>query len=886
MFEIARELNYSLAELSQRKDEVGLIAHTAFSLVPEKVEKEIRKAFPKKEDNPCLVRQKPKVRRAKKKAIPKPRPTIAVPDQKTYESEAEEIFDASAESGYVLNEGAQQDQAEESLTPSAIEVVENVEQASQETPEVSDEVQETVTEDQPSQDSEGDQPEAQAKAEPKQKQGGGQAQQEGAAAQRAPGAPGVVQQDLGRITSKGDSAEDSFVVGRIVSEGPKPKATPATSKKKKKRSKAEKLDSRTEWSSKYGGILAQPLPKKTQHETRGSKLQRMQLVYGHELPKKQRERDGERIGVSKDLTPTITVPANIRDLSESMGIKSTDVIKFLMTQGHFMTITDMIEQEMAELIAVNFKVEAKVVTAKQVNDVIKEIIKNEGQDENLQPRPPVITIMGHVDHGKTSLLDKIRESNLAESESGGITQHIGGYQVEKNGQLLSFLDTPGHAAFTSMRARGAEVTDIIILVVAADDGMMPQTEEAVNHAKSAGVPIIVAINKMDLEGANPSRIKEQLAAVELIPEEWSGSTPYVPVSAKTGEGIDDLLEMINLQTEMLELTADPDALGEGIVVEAQMETGRGVVASILVQKGKMKKGDPILCGRGHGWLRTMEDENKKQVKVAGPSKIVKIMGLSECPVPGDQINVMPNIKKAKSLAEERAAVHRNEQLKAKETLTMENLMTQLGSKEINELKVVIKADVQGSVEALSQSLEELGNDEVKVNVVHKGIGAVSESDILLAKAAESIVVAFRVSSDAKSRRMADKEGVEIRKYSIIYELLDELRDTLEGMLAPDSVETEVGEIEVRQVFRISNVGNIAGCYVKSGFAERNMPVRLVRDGVVVYTGKVQALRRFKEDVKRVEQRYECGVRLENCEDIRENDVIETYSVEVIQKTFD
>lgn len=845
LYELAKEINYALNEIYARKDDVGLIANSPFSIVPDVIADKIRGSFEKREENPCIHRKKPKVKRPpKKKAALKPKKKeIKISEQG--EEPIDEVTPVVIEEA-IVNPAVEKDASESAVVKSE-EIVEEKVHAVEEKSEPSNKLKKDETKE--ANDGDG------KKVDPN---------------------------ILGKVVMEED--DDSFEVGRIVS--PSPTQNKAQGKRKRKRNLVDPMDRMSEWNQKFGNITAQPLPKKTQHETKGSKLQRMQLVYGHELPKKLRTRMSSRSSKPVEDTNKVQVPISIRDLSEKIGIKATDVIKYLMTQGEFMTITDQIGKDVAETIATQFEVEVEFTEVREEKQVLKEIAKQDQSDAELESRPPVITIMGHVDHGKTSLLDCIRNSRLAEKEAGGITQHIGGYQVEKNGQLLTFLDTPGHAAFTSMRARGANITDIVIIVVAADDGMMPQTEEAINHAKAAGVPVIVAINKMDLEGANPNRIKEQLSTLELIPEEWSGSTPYVPVSALKGDGIEDLLEMILLQAEMLELKADYKSLGEGVVIEAHMETGRGVVASILVRQGYLKKGDPVLCGRGHGWLRQMVDEEGKEIKKAGPSKIIKLTGLSECPSPGDLFNVMPNIKKAKELAEERTSKYREDKLKEKQALTMDSLMAKLSDQEIKELNVVIKADVQGSVEALEQALSEIGNEEVRVKVVHRGVGAVAESDILLSKASEAVVLAFRVSADSKARRLANDEGVEIRNYNIIYELLEEVQSSLEGMLDPDSVESIVGEVEVQQVFRISNIGNIAGSYVKSGYVERNLPARLIRDGVVVYTGKIQALRRFKEDVKRVEQRYECGIRLENFDDIRVDDIIEPYAVEAVKKTLD
>jgi translation initiation factor IF-2 len=853
VFELARELNYSMDELEGRHDELGLIANSPFSIVPDSVAEKVRKKLDKRKPNVSLKRDKP-VKKVVKKKIVKPKPKLTSDDEASFGSESAE--DEYSEASTLLEDGSEESQTFGDDSESTSEEPSEVTDSSDVAPVRAKSVE---------------------KGPAPQKRPVPQNNRNAAQNQAAP-------LELGKIT-KGDHTND-FAVGRIVSEAPvkaKQASTANPSKKKKRKVVVDQTERLAEWSAKYGVVLNQPLPKKKDSDNKGATVQRMQLVYGHELPKKVRHREGERISAKKENSIKIACPIDLRSLSEELGVKSMDVIKFLMSQGFFMTITDKVERDVCEMVALEFDKEVEFVDIKNVAEKVQAISKQESSGD-LKHRPPVITIMGHVDHGKTSLLDSIRQSRLTAAESGGITQHIGGYQVEKNGQLMTFLDTPGHAAFTAMRARGANVTDIVILLVAADDGVMPQTEEAVNHAKSAGVPIIVAVNKMDLEGANPNRIKEQLASMGLIPEEWSGSTPYMPVSAKTGEGIDALLEMISMQSEMLELKADYTRLGEAVVIEAHQEPGRGVVVSVLVRNGYISKGDPILCGRGQGFMRQMEDENGKVLTKAGPSQIVKITGLSDCPSPGDILNVMPNIRKAKEMADERQSKHRADQIGAKAGLTMESLMNQLGDADRKEFNVLIKADVQGTVEALVQGLSELGNEEVSVKLIHSNVGAVTESDILLAKASKAVILAFRVSADSKARRMAADEGVEIRNYEVIYALLEEIQKSLEGLLSPETIETMVGEVEVRQVFRITNAGNIAGSYVRSGYIERNMPVRLVRDGNVVWKGKVQALRRFKEDVKRVDTRYECGVRLENYEDIRENDIIETFTVQQVNKT--
>ena len=852
-YEIARDLNYPLEEISARASEFGLIANSALSLVPDKIADKMRAGLPQQGENECLTKQKPKVKRVKK-AKAKPKPKVEKEIKKVMEAEVI-IENQQIDYGAIDNNSdVPLEELDVSSNSEIIEEIKDVDAPSG----VGAELSKNETE------------------ELNQLRGKKKKSKEDKLREE--------ELLLGRIHQQGsdDTGEDSFAVGRIVSESPNAnKETPK--KQRKRRNVGEQSERIEQWNQKIGNMTTQSLPRKVQNETKGSKLQRMQLVYGHEIPKKFRSRSSVRTNSGESKDKVVKVPISIRDLSEEIGIKANDAIKYLMTQGLFLTITDTVDKEMAESLALEFNVEIEFADNLDEQEVIKEIIKQSDKDEDLQTRPPIITIMGHVDHGKTTLLDTIRKSKVADGESGGITQHIGGYQVESNGNVMTFLDTPGHAAFTSMRARGAQITDIVILVVAANDGMMPQTEEAINHAKQAGVPIIVAMNKMDLADADPNKIKEQLAALDLIPEEWSGNTAYVPVSALKGDGIKELLEMINLQTEMLELKADFKCLGEGIVIESHLETGRGVVANVLVRQGYLKKGDPVLCGKGYGFLRSMEDENSKVVKKAGPSKIVKLMGLSTCPIPGEFFNIMPNIKKAKEMAAERTDKDRDIRLKEKEALTMDSLMSQLTEKDVKNTNVIIKGDVQGSVEALKQALGELGNEEVKAKIVHSGIGAVSESDVLLAKTSGSFILAFNVTADGKAKRLANDEKIEIHKYSIIYELIEYVQSHLEGMLEPDQIEEAIGEVEVREVFRITNIGNIAGSFVKSGYVERNMQVRLIRDGKVIYNGKIQALRRFKDDVKRVEQKYECGIRLENYEDIRVNDIVETFKITEVQK---
>jgi translation initiation factor IF-2 len=500
-------------------------------------------------------------------------------------------------------------------------------------------------------------------------------------------------------------------------------------------------------------------------------------------------------------------------------------------------------------------------------------------EENLSIRPPVIVVMGHVDHGKTSLLDAIRDANVTEGEAGGITQHIGAYQVEVGGNKLTFLDTPGHAAFTSMRARGAQVTDIAVLVVAADDGIMPQTVEAINHAKAAGVGIIVAINKMDRPEANPERVKQALTEYELVPEEWGGDTVCVEVSAKTKQGVDTLLEMIQLLAEMKALRANSDRLARGTVLEARLDKGRGPVATVLVQNGTLTMGEVLIAGTALGHVRVMINDKGERIEQAGPSTPVEITGLGEVPQAGDAFNAVEDEKLARELVDQRRHEAKEEQFSSYQKVTLDNLFSQISEGEIKELAVIVKADVQGSVEAVRQSLEKIVNDEVRVRVIHGGVGAVSESDVMLANVSNAIIVGFNVRPDVVAREMAEQMGVDMRLYRVIYDAIDEISDAIKGMLAPKFRDVELGRAEVRQVYRISSVGTIAGCYVLEGKITRNAKIRVVRDGIIIADDTLDSLRRFKDDVREVANGYECGMGLVRFNDIKEGDVFEAYEVE-------
>ncbi len=567
----------------------------------------------------------------------------------------------------------------------------------------------------------------------------------------------------------------------------------------------------------------------------------------------------------------------VGELAVRLKATATDVIKKLMGLGIMASINQEIDFDTASLIAeeMGAKVEKEVIVT------IEERLIDDSDDDdtNLEPRCPVVVVMGHVDHGKTSILDRIRNAHVADGEAGGITQHIGAYQVKVNGQKITFLDTPGHEAFTSMRARGANITDIAILVVAADDGIMPQTVESINHAKSAGLQIIVAINKMDKEGANPDRIKEELTKYELVCEDWGGDVICVPVSAKTGEGFDELLENVLLVAEVQDLKANPDRLAKGTVIEARLDKGRGPIATLLVQNGTLKQGDVIIAGTAVGRVRVMTNDKGRTVKSAGPSVPVEITGLAEVPSAGDIFNAVEDERLARELVEQRKHEAKQEQFNAYRKVTLDNLFSQIAEGEIKELPIVVKADVQGSVEAVKQSLEKLSNNEVRVRVIHGAVGAVKESDVMLASASNAIIVGFNVRPDPVAAETAERDGVDIRLYRIIYDAIEEITTAMKGMLAPKFRDVELGRIEVRQVYKISNVGMVAGSYVLSGKAVRNCQVRVVRDGIIIADDKIAGLKRFKEDAKEVAEGYECGISLEKFSDVKEGDVFEAYMVE-------
>ncbi len=575
---------------------------------------------------------------------------------------------------------------------------------------------------------------------------------------------------------------------------------------------------------------------------------------------------------------TITVA----DLAHKMAVKATEVIKVLMKMGTMVTINQVLDQETAMIIVEEM---GHLAVAAKLDDPDAFLEESEAhKDAAVLPRAPVVTVMGHVDHGKTSLLDYIRRAKVAAGEFGGITQHIGAYHVQTARGMVTFLDTPGHEAFTAMRARGAKATDIVILVVAADDGVMPQTREAIHHAKAAGVPLVVAINKIDKPDANPERVTQELIAESVIPEAYGGDTMFVPVSAKKGTGIDELLEAVLLQAEVLELTAPKDTPAKGLIIEARLDKGRGPVASLLVLSGTLRKGDVLLAGATFGRIRAMLDENGKQIDEAGPSIPVEILGLSDVPSAGDEAIALADEKKAREIALFRQGKYRDVKLAKQQAAKLETLMDQMSEGEVKSLPLIIKADVQGSQEALVQSLQKLSTDEVRVNVIHGAVGAISESDVNLAQASGAVIIGFNTRADAGARKLAETFGVDIRYYNIIYDAVDEVRAALSGMLAPEKREEVTGLVEIRQVFTISKVGSIAGCYVLEGVVRRNSHVRLLRNHTVLWTGELESLKRFKDDVKEVKFGYECGLQLRNYNDIQEGDQLEVFEIKEVART--
>jgi translation initiation factor IF-2 len=575
---------------------------------------------------------------------------------------------------------------------------------------------------------------------------------------------------------------------------------------------------------------------------------------------------------------TITVA----ELAHKMAVKASEVIKQLMKLGQMVTINQVLDQETAMILVEEM---GHIAHAAKLDDPEALLeVGTENVDAELLPRAPVVTVMGHVDHGKTSLLDYIRRAKVASGEAGGITQHIGAYHVETPRGMITFLDTPGHEAFTAMRARGAKATDIVILVVAADDGVMPQTKEAIAHAKAAGVPLVVAVNKIDKPGANPDRVKQELVAEQVVPEEYGGESPFISVSAKTGEGIDTLLENVLLQAEVLELKAAVDAPAKGLVIEAKLDKGRGPVATIMVQSGTLRRGDIVLAGSSYGRVRAMLDENGKSITEAGPSIPVEIQGLTEVPAAGEEAMVLTDERKAREIALFRQGKYRDVKLAKQQAAKLENMFEQMAEGEVKNLALIIKSDVQGSQEALVSSMQKLSTSEVRVQVVHAAVGGISESDVNLALASKAVIIGFNVRADASARKLAESSGIDIRYYNIIYDAIDEIKAAMGGMLSPEKRENSLGLVEIRQVFMVSKVGAIAGCYVLEGMVKRGAHVRLLRDNVVLWTGELDSLKRFKDDVKEVKSGFECGLSLKNYNDIKEGDQLEVFEVQEVART--
>ena len=602
-------------------------------------------------------------------------------------------------------------------------------------------------------------------------------------------------------------------------------------------------------------------PQGAKRETEADKLRRLQL---------------ERIKKTP-ITVTVGEEITVGELAAALKKTAAEVIKELMKLGMMASVNQVIDYDTAEIVVTEMGAKIQKAVVVTIEEQIMDVTEDKAED--LKPRSPVVVVMGHVDHGKTSLLDAIRNTAVTDTEAGGITQHIGAYRVKCNGEDITFLDTPGHAAFTAMRQRGAMATDIAILVVAADDGIMPQTVEAINHAKAANVQIIVAINKMDKPDANPDRILQQLTEYSLVPEEWGGDVICIPVSAKTHAGIDKLLESVLLVAEMLELKANPDRKAKGVVIEARLDKGRGPVATLLVQNGTLNTGDIIVAGTSVGRVRMMTDENGKQVKSAGPSVPVEITGLAETPAAGDSFDAVSDERLARELVEQRKDKAKKELFESKEKVTLDNLFSQLSEGELKQLGIIVKADVQGSVEAVKTSLEKLSNEEVKVSVIHGGVGAVNESDVMLAQTSGAIIVGFNVRPDNVAKAAAERDGVDIRTYRVIYDCIEEIEAAMKGMLAPKFRENIIGTVEVRDTYKISNVGMIAGCYVTNGKVTRACKIRVIRDGIVIAEDAISSLRRFKDDVKEVAQGYECGIGLEKFADIKLGDQFEAFIME-------
>lgn len=645
---------------------------------------------------------------------------------------------------------------------------------------------------------------------------------------------------------------------------------------KKKRKRKTEIDE-----TDVDKMMRETMKKMQSSKTVGSKRAKRRRERKEEREEElQKQQEMEELE-SDIIETTEFITAN--ELADLLDVGVNDIISVCMSIGLMITINQRLDAGTIELVAEEFGKEVEFIDAEEIDE---ELTIPEDAEEDLKPRAPIITVMGHVDHGKTSLLDYIREEKVAAGEAGGITQHVGAYQVVHNNNEITFLDTPGHEAFTAMRSRGAQATDIVILVVAGDDSVMPQTIEAINHAKAAGVPIVVAINKMDKEGVNPDRIKAELAEHDVIVEEYGGQVQYAEVSAHTGQGIEDLLEKVLIESELLELQANPNRRADGVVLEARLDKGKGIVANILVQGGTLKVGDPFVAGPCFGRVRAMENDHGQRIQEAGPSTPVQLMGFDDMPQAGDKLVVAEDEKIAKEVANERMQIRREQAMRKTKHMTLDDISRRLALGEVSELNVIVKADVDGSIEALSGSLQKLSTDEVAVNIIHTGAGAISESDVLLASASDAIIIGFQVRPTSQARKLAEEEEIDIRLFSVIYDAVDEVRDALEGLLSPEIKEQMMGVVEVRETFKVSKVGTIAGCYVTEGKIERNNPIRLVRDGVVIYDGEIDALKRFKDDVREVTSGYECGISIKGYNDIKVGDQIESYKITEQKRTLE
>ncbi|MEX0894576.1 MAG: translation initiation factor IF-2 [Balneolaceae bacterium] len=641
------------------------------------------------------------------------------------------------------------------------------------------------------------------------------------------------------------------------------------SKSKKKRGRRSRVDEED-----VEQKMRETMQKMQSSDTVGSKRQKRRRQRREEREEEQLLR--EELQEMEEEILEVTEFVTVSDLAALLDVKPNDVITTCMNIGMMVSINQRLDASTIELVAEEFGREVEFVDAEEM---IEEIVVEEDDPEDLEPRAPIITVMGHVDHGKTSLLDYIRKTKVAAGEAGGITQHVGAYAVETDdGRRITFLDTPGHEAFTAMRSRGAQATDIVILVVAADDAVMPQTIEAINHSKAAGVSIVIAINKIDKEGANPDKIKQQLSEHDVIVEEWGGENQSAEVSAITGEGIEELLEKVLIEAELMELKANPNRRATGVVLESRIDKGKGTIANILVQNGTLKVGDPFVAGPCFGRVRAMENEHGKRLETAGPSTPIQLMGFDEPPQAGDKLVVPKDEKAAKEIANQRQQLKREQSLRKTKHLTLDDLSRRLALGEVSELNIIIKADVDGSIEALSGALQNLSTDEVAVNIIHTGSGAITESDVLLASASEGIIIGFQVRPTSNARKLAEAESIDIRLFSVIYDAVDEVRDALEGLLSPEIKEQMLGLAEIREIFKVSKIGTIAGCYVKEGKINRNEPVRIIRDGVVIYEGEIDSLKRFKDDAKEVQSGYECGMSIVGYNDLKVGDEIECYEV--------